>query len=95
MCVLRTRCVSTIVCAKQWIASMLPLRLNTEYFIKYGNIILEKPKDGRKYGECQLDDVWRWVCRDQVNGHGSCKSHYSSVQLNVNYCHFFFDKGLC
>ncbi len=33
--------------------------------------------DGLKYGECQLEDIWRWVCWDQVNGHGSCKIHYT------------------
>jgi hypothetical protein len=71
MCVLRTRYISTIVCAKWWIASMLLLRHNSEYFVKNQNIILEKPTDGLKYGEHQLDDIWRWVCQDQVNGHGS------------------------
>jgi hypothetical protein len=55
---------------------MLPLRHNSEYFVKYQNIILEKPMDGLKYGEHQLEDIWRWVCWEQVNGHGSCKTHY-------------------
>jgi hypothetical protein len=55
---------------------MLPLRHNSEYFDMYQNIILEKPLDGLKYGEHQVEDIWRWVCWDQVNGHGSCKTHY-------------------
>jgi hypothetical protein len=55
---------------------MLPLRHNSEYFVKHQNIILEKPTDGLKYRERQLEDIWRWVCQDQVNGHGSCKTHY-------------------
>jgi hypothetical protein len=55
---------------------MLPSRHNSEYFAKYQNIILEKPTDSLKYGEHQLEDIWRLVCRDQVNGHGSCKIHY-------------------
>ncbi len=75
MCVWRTRCVSTIVCAKWWIACALPLRGNSENFVKCWNKILEKPTDGLMYGECQLEDIWRWVCWDKVNGHGSCKSH--------------------
>jgi hypothetical protein len=55
---------------------MLPLRHNSEYFVKYQNIILEKPTNSLKYGERQLEDIWRWVCQDQVNEHGSCKTHY-------------------
>jgi hypothetical protein len=55
---------------------MLPLRHNSEYFVKYQNIILEKLTDGLKYEELQLDDIWRWVCQDQVNGHSSFKTHY-------------------
>jgi hypothetical protein len=76
MCVRRTRYVSTIVSVKWWIASMLSLRHNSEYFLKYQNIIIEKPTDGLKYGERQLDDIWRWVCWDQVSGHSSYKTHY-------------------
>jgi hypothetical protein len=76
MCVWRTRNVSTIVCAKWWIASMLLLRHNREYFVKYQKILLEKPMGSLKYKECQLDAIWRWVCWDQVNGHGSCKTYY-------------------
>jgi hypothetical protein len=55
---------------------MLPLRHNSEYFVKYQNITLEKPTDGLKYGEHHLDYIWRWVCWDQVNGHGSYRTHY-------------------
>jgi hypothetical protein len=76
MCVLKTWYVSTTVCAKRWITNTLPLRHNSEHFIKNQNIILEKPTDGLKYGEHQLDDIWRWVWWDQVNGHGICKTHY-------------------
>jgi hypothetical protein len=36
---------------------MLQLRHNSEYFVKHQNIILEKPTDGLKYGEHQLDDI--------------------------------------
>jgi hypothetical protein len=25
--------------------------------------------DGLKYGEHQLDNIWRWVCWSQVYGH--------------------------
>jgi hypothetical protein len=64
------------VCVKRGIADTLPLRHNSEYFIKYQYIILEKAMDGLKYGERQFDDIWRWVCWDQVNGHGSCKTYY-------------------
>jgi hypothetical protein len=43
---------------------MLPLRNKEEYFVKYQDIpLLAKPTDGLKYGEDQLDDFWRWVCR--------------------------------
>jgi hypothetical protein len=45
-------------------------------FIKYQDIPLAKPTVGLKCGERQLDDIWRWVCRSQVYGHGSCKIHY-------------------
>ncbi len=75
MCVRRTRCISTIVCVKWWIASILLLRYNSEYFVKYQNKMLEKTKDSLKYWKCQLDDVWRWVCWNYVNGHSSCKNH--------------------
>jgi hypothetical protein len=37
-----------------------------EYFVKCLDIPLAKPTDGLKYGECQLDDIWRWVCWSQV-----------------------------
>jgi hypothetical protein len=30
--------------------------------------------DGLMYRECQIEDIWRWVCRVQVIGHGSCKT---------------------
>jgi hypothetical protein len=36
---------------------MLLLRHKEEYFIKYQDIPLAKPTDGRKYGEHQLDDI--------------------------------------
>jgi hypothetical protein len=49
-------------------------RVNTS--ISNKEVILEKPTDRLKYEEHQLDDIWRWVCQDQVNGHGSCKTHY-------------------
>jgi hypothetical protein len=55
---------------------MLPLRHNSEYCIKYQNIMLEKPTDWLKHGKRQLSNIWRRVCRHQVNGHGSCKTHY-------------------
>jgi hypothetical protein len=32
--------------------------------------------DGLKYGEHQLDDIWRCVSQSKVYGHGSCKTHY-------------------
>ncbi len=57
MCVQRTRYVSTYLCMKQWIASTLPSRHNGEYSVKCQNNILEKPMDGLKYGEHQLDDI--------------------------------------
>jgi hypothetical protein len=34
------------------------------------------PTDSLKYGEHQLDDIWRWVFWSQVYGHDSCKTHY-------------------
>jgi hypothetical protein len=55
---------------------MLPFRHNLEYFVKYQNILLANPTDGLKYRECQLEDIWRWVCWSQVYGHNSCKTHY-------------------
>ena len=54
----------------------LPLRHDGGYFVKYQNILLSKTFDGVKYGEHQLEDIWRWVCWSQVYGHGSCKAHY-------------------
>jgi hypothetical protein len=44
--------------------------------IKYQDIPLAKPTDSLKYGEHQLDYIWRWVCWSQVYGHDSCKTHY-------------------
>jgi hypothetical protein len=35
-----------------------------------------KPTDGLKYGEQQLDNIWRWVCQSQVYGHDGDKIHY-------------------
>jgi hypothetical protein len=55
---------------------MLPLRHKEEYFVKFQDISLAKPADGLKYGEHQLDNVWRWVCWSQVYGHGSCKTYF-------------------
>ncbi len=45
-------------------------------FCKYQDIPLTKPTDSLKYGEHQLDNIWRWVCWSQVYGHCSCKTHY-------------------
>jgi hypothetical protein len=55
---------------------MLLLRHKEEYFVKYQDIPLAKPTDSLKYGERQLDDIWRWVCRPQVYGHDSDMIHY-------------------
>jgi hypothetical protein len=38
---------------------MLPLRYKEEYFVKYQDIPLAKPMDSLKYGERQLDKIWR------------------------------------
>jgi hypothetical protein len=38
---------------------MLPLRHKEEYFVKYQDIPLAKPMNSFKYGELQLDDIWR------------------------------------
>ncbi len=46
MWVQRTRCISAIKGMKQCIAYALPLRYNSEYFVNYQNITLEKPTDG-------------------------------------------------
>ncbi len=57
----------------------LPLRHNREYFVKYRNILLANPTDGLKYGEHQLEYIWRWLCWacwSQVYGQNSCKTHY-------------------
>jgi hypothetical protein len=35
----------------------MPLRHNGGYFVEYGNILLAKPRDSLRYGECQLDDI--------------------------------------
>ncbi len=53
---------------------LLPLRNNREYFVKYQNILIVNPTGGLKYGERQLEDIWRWVCRSQVYGHNRCKT---------------------
>ncbi len=45
-------------------------------FVKYGNILIANPMDSLKYGKHQVEDIWRWVCRSQVYGHNSCKTHY-------------------
>jgi hypothetical protein len=37
----RARYIDTNVCAKQWLAYMLPLRHKEEYSVKYQNIVLE------------------------------------------------------
>ncbi len=50
---------------KRWIACMLPLRHNKEYYVKYQNVLLANPTNGLKYGEHQLEDIWKWVCRSQ------------------------------
>ncbi len=56
---------------------LLPLRHNSEYFVNYQNIILEKLTDSLKYGEHdQLDDSWRWVCWDHMDGYRCCKTNY-------------------
>ncbi len=39
-----------------------------EYFVEYQDISLAKPMDSLKYGEHQLDNIWRWVCWSQVYG---------------------------
>ncbi len=54
----------------------LPFRGDGEYFNKYQNIPLAKPTDGLKYGEHQLDDIWRWVFWSQVYGHNSDMIQY-------------------
>ncbi len=36
---------------------------------KNQDIPLAKPIDSLKYGERQLDNIWRWVCWSQVYGH--------------------------
>jgi hypothetical protein len=67
---------------------MLPLRHKEEYFVKYQDIPLAKSMDGLKYGECQLDNIWRWVCFSQVYGHNSGTTHYiekSKKPLSFKY----------
>ncbi len=54
---------------------MLLLRHKEEYFNKYQNSIGD-PTNGLKYGDCQLEDIWRWVCGSQACGHDICKTHY-------------------
>jgi hypothetical protein len=63
----------------------LPLRHDGGYFVKYQNILLSKTFDGVKYGEHQLDDIWRWVCWSQVNGHDSGTIHYMRRVRNPHY----------
>jgi hypothetical protein len=76
MCVWCTRYVSTIVCARRWLVYTLPLRHNRGYFVKYQNILLANPTNGLKYGEGQLEDIWRWVCWLLLYGHTSGTTHY-------------------
>jgi hypothetical protein len=54
----------------------MPLRYKEEYFVKYQDIPLAKPTDGLKYGEHQLNNIWRWVCQSQVYGHGGDTIQY-------------------
>ncbi len=54
----------------------LPLRYKEEYVVKYQDIPLAKPTDGLKYGEHQLDNIWRWVCQSLVYGHGGDMIQY-------------------
>ena len=54
---------------------MLQLRHKEKYFVKYQDIPLAKPTDSLKYGEPQLDNVWRWVCWSQVYGHDGDTIH--------------------
>jgi hypothetical protein len=56
---------------------MLPLRHNRGYFVKYQNILLANRLDGFKYGEHQLDDIWRWVCWSQVYDYNSGMTHFT------------------
>jgi hypothetical protein len=62
--------------SRQWLVYMLPLRHNREYFVQYQNILSVNPTDGLKYGEHQMEHIWRWVCWSQVYGHDSCKTYY-------------------
>jgi hypothetical protein len=55
---------------------MLPLRHKKKYFVKYQDILLAKPTGDLKYGEHQLDNIWRWVCWSQVYEPDGDKIHY-------------------
>ncbi len=76
MGVWQTAYVSTIVCARWQRVYTLPLRHKEEYFVKYQDIPFAKSTDGLKYGERQLENIWRWVCQSQVLRHNGCKTHY-------------------
>jgi hypothetical protein len=71
---------------------MLPLRHKEEYFVKYQDIPLAKPTDGPKYGEHHLDNIWRWVCWSQVNGHNGCKTHCIEKTKNPLYLKYGLGK---
>jgi hypothetical protein len=62
-------------------------------FIKYQYIPLAKPINGLKYGERQLDDIWRWVCQSQVYGHNGCKTHYIEKSKNPLYLKYGLGKA--
>ncbi len=62
--------------ARRWLVYTMPLRHNRGCFAKYQNILLANPTDGLKYGEHQLEDIWRWVCWSQVYKHNSGMTHY-------------------
>jgi hypothetical protein len=71
---------------------MLPLRHKEEYFVKYQDIPLANPMDGLKYGERQLDNIWRWVCWSQVYRHGSFKTHYIEKSAKPAYLKYGLGK---
>ncbi len=72
---------------------MLPLRHKEEYFVKYQDIPSMKPTDGLKYGERQLDDIWRWVCWSQVYGHDSGTIHYIEKSKKPLYLKYGLGKA--
>jgi hypothetical protein len=43
------------------------------YVLKHS---ISNPTDGHKYRERWLEDIWRWICRSQVYGHDSGRTHY-------------------